>query len=178
MKIESLLLLFFLSGFQAFFAQETPVKDRLNLKLGYARNEVFGSIPTMNVKTEINYGIHTFLEIGPYLGYGGYSEVLEMEGHVFGTHPARSVFLGMNMNFHFLPFLVKKQDFRFDFYLSGKLGAVHVLPVKKYHMPGKFVTEYGIYGGMAFYLFKHVGVYAELGRGSYMDTRYGLSLKF
>ena len=64
-----------------------------------------------------------------------------------------------------------------DFYLSPKIGGFY------YWNPSTFTKnnnriDYGIYGGLAVYPFKHWGGFFEYGYGNYVQWRSGLSLKF
>ncbi len=186
-KIISILL-FFTIITEKSFSQDSCIKHRLNFKAGYARynegiwingiRETFG-----NYRIEANYGFQKYIETGIYLGYSkiDFAELDQSDSSHFGDE-CKVPFYGINLNFHLLPFIIKKEDFRFDFYLTGKFGGLYFsTPDYYYHHGHK--NEYGFGAGLSFYMTKHIGLYLEYCYGKYyfndnMKLRYGLTLKF
>jgi len=120
--------------------------------------------------------------------YGGYSTI-----HLFeqvspnGTrgYTRSGFFYGVNCNFHLLPYVMKKDDLRFDLYVTGKLGGVTIKSTKSYE-------EHCLGGGAAIYLFEHLGVFCEYTYGKFYNNpprhiferpvhnkvNFGLAVKF
>jgi hypothetical protein len=174
------------------YAQQYSIKERWNVKTGYGFYPNLGTITFFQgnishvIPIEINYGLFKFMEIGLYSGYTNIYTVSYLkidEDNIDGkTAKADVLFYGINANFHVLPFIVKKENFWLDLYLSGKFGGLytfteewghHSIPARGNRM------DYGIYGGLAIYLGKHVGFFGEYGLlSNYSKGRAGISLKF
>lgn len=163
-------------------AQDSYIKDRWNIKIGYSEytSMLLNVIPEKNdnYRIELNYGFHDEIEFGIYFGLS------KMEVSVPGSLPGsfesfnpKTYFYGINCNYNLLPLIIKEDDFRFDLYATGKLGGmiIHYIDQKQF--------EYSFGGGAAFYPLKHIGAFVEYtyGRYYYNDNkklRYGLSIKF
>jgi len=174
------------------YAQDSYIKNRWNIKAGYARyNKDFRQEKVGNYRIEVNYGILNHIEIGAYIGYSKFDYYREITAD--SIHKAYMVednntpFYGISFNFHILPFLIKKDDFRFDLYVTGKFGGIYFTKPAPFQYTFKFkegnIYEYGIGGGLSYYLGKHLGVFTEYCYGKYYfgdrnKLRYGLTLKF
>lgn len=178
------------------YAQDSYIKNRWNIKAGYARYKNGMSREKVgNYRMEVNYGILNYLEIGAYIGYSKFdyyhkiiADSLNSGGYSVGDN--NTLFYGASFNFHILPFLIKKDDFRFDLYVTGKFGGLYFTKPTPYRYTFNGPTfregqiyEYGIGGGLSYYLGKHLGVFAEYCYGKYYfgdknKLRYGLTLKF
>jgi hypothetical protein len=93
-----------------------------------------------------------------------------------------AIFYGINCGLQLLPFLIKEDDFRFDFYITGKFGGFYLSSPPNHFSHGTNL-EYSIGPGISFYLSKHLGLFAEYCYGKYYfndktNLRYGLTLKF
>ncbi|MFO7656540.1 MAG: outer membrane beta-barrel protein [Bacteroidales bacterium] len=174
------------------FSQDTYIKNRLNLKLGYARyttgiteysNNNIKELTVGNYRIEANYGILNYLEIGAYFGYSRFDFFLINWADTTAIKKRYNTpFYGVNCNFHILPFLIKKDDFRFDLYITGKYGGLYFTTPGNHNLHGH-QNEYGIGAGFSLYIWKHLGLYTEYSYGKYYfddknKLRYGLSLKF
>jgi hypothetical protein len=181
-----ILILFALSiPFLAVYSQDSYIKNRLNIKAGYAHNSNFLShsyrFVDANYRLEANYGFLKFLETGIYLGY----RWLDTYQKVDGVYHAKNVgvpFFGVVLNVHPLTFLIKRPDFRFDLYLLARYGGYYLATPENYLPPKGFYFQYHYGVGLAYYLTKHVGIFSEysyvnLWRPSW-GMRFGLSLKF
>jgi len=116
---------------------------------------------------EANYGFGRCVEAGPYFGLARYWYWGPIENNIRSGARIVSPFLGLQSNFHVLPLLIKKNDFRFDIYLTAKYGT-HYFNVAEGSSPQHgFYSEYGLGLGIAFYLFKHMGFYTEYSIGKY-----------
>lgn len=162
-------------------SQESYIKNRLAFKLGYANYQTNTSSEsagtwkyntTGNYQFEVDYGVLNFIESGIYVGYSSWF------GNSLYTY-------GGNINVHILPFIIQAKDFRFDAYLTGKVGGsthrFEFLTIS--NNTHNNMLEYGVGMGGAFYLFKHFGVFAEYSLGKYFfidnkKFRVGLSFKF
>ena len=127
-----------------------------------------------HIEVQMNRRLNKFLEAGLsaalYSGYDDYSSGFLNFGAVG--------------NWHFLPLLIDKENFRFESYLSGKLGIV------KYFQTNVNQTIWPRYYfgiGAAYYLTRHLGVYFEYGYdmpfteplkpGYYKEINVGVSVK-
>jgi hypothetical protein len=174
-------------------AQDSYIKGRWNAKLGYSSypqlgfklmSDIFENY-TPTLKGELNYGFFNNVEFGAYAGYsvvqtgiriGGITS--NQTGQAYGGQGASVAFYGVSANYQFLPHWVDSKDYRFDLYLSGKLGGLYRF-TKANAVPERgHQTDYGIYAGSAFYLKKHLGLFAEVGYGNFTNLRYGLTWKW
>jgi hypothetical protein len=150
-------------------AQNSYLKGRWNIKSGisfYPQRSDHDPKP-INLRFEANYGVGSVLEAGVYLGIGRYTYWLPLENNSRTALRTISPFYGIQTNFHLLPLFIKKNDFRFDFYLTGKYGGNYLnIPKGSDPQPGHH-TEYSFGGGLAFYLWKHTGFYFEYSIGKY-----------
>jgi len=184
--MKRILLSFIITNVLIFstFGQESYIKARWNIKAGYSiyKTQFFSSSNTVNnnnYRLEINYGFRNKTETGVYAGY---SRIMIYEPWTSGPpgsyvgSTVKAFFYGVNCNYHLLPLIIKEDDFRFDLYLTGKLGGISI--ERHGSQP-----EYSIGGGLAFYLFKHIGPFIEYSYGKFYyndhkKIRYGLSLTF
>ncbi|MDD4673404.1 MAG: outer membrane beta-barrel protein [Bacteroidales bacterium] len=164
------------------FAQVNTVPKRINAKLGFSLSDpedTDNNLP--NFRVEVNYKVVPFLEVGVYGGFGFYQAI---QREIVGSGISATISgyaasnYGLNANFHILPLVVKERKLRFDLYVSGKLGTINPEKTDASPLPDKFLSDYGVYAGAAYYLTRHFGVYGEFGYGSYTTIRYGLSFKF
>ncbi|MBN2815029.1 MAG: outer membrane beta-barrel protein [Bacteroidales bacterium] len=168
------------------------IRNRWNIKVGYARYSSGTKVndkwqKTGNLFLEGNYGILNFLETGIYMGYSCFEFYsVDVNGTSYSSENYFTPFYGINANFHVLPFIIKESDFRFDLYLAVKYGGKYfTTPANA--SPHGHKSEYGLGLGFSFYLFNHIGLYAEYGYGKYhfrevkkdnTKFRYGLTFKF
>ena len=168
------------------------IRNRWNIKVGYARYSTGTKVndkwqKTGNFLVEGNYGILNFLETGIYMGYSSFEFYsVDVNGTSYSSENYFTPFYGINANFHVLPFIIKESDFRFDLYLAAKYGGKYfTTPANA--SPHGHISEYGLGLGFSFYLFNHIGLYAEYGYGKYhfrevhkdnTKFRYGLTFKF
>jgi hypothetical protein len=120
-------------------SQTLSVKGRWNVKAGYSMYKLTTSTPRLiefdwtkssdiykrkwNVRVEANYGVLKWLEIGAYAGLMGYEYTpwtsLDYRNAVAPT-------FGINANVHILPFFVKNQNCKWDFYIPLKYGGNYI----------------------------------------------------
>lgn len=174
------------------FSQNSYIKNRWNFKVGYARyrtgitkyeSNKSKELTVGNYRIEANYGILNYLEIGAYFGYSRFDFFkINWADTTVSIKKYNTPFYGVNCNFHILPFLIKKDDFRFDLYITGKYGGLYFTIPGNHNLHGH-QNEYGIGAGFSFYIWKHFGLFTEYCFGKYFyddknKLRYGLSLKF
>ena len=188
------ILTFYSTSFGLIKAQESYISNRLNIKIGYSNysegykinNEIQ---TTPHLRLECNYGLFQFLETGAYLGISSF-EITGGTREEYSKDEYLTPFYGININFHLLPFFIKANDFRIDFYLAGRFGGRYITTPDNYYYNGHY-NEYGIGPGISFYLLKHVGIFTEfyLGKFHFKEfvsenikdndmIRFGLSFKF
>ncbi len=171
-------------------AQDSIIKGRWNVKLGYSRIQTGTSGPrkvtTGHLRGEVNFGFLKFVEAGIYSGTTKFDlYVLEPSTYeIIDFHESYVPFYGINANIHLLPFLIKNHNnFRFDIYATSKIGGVSFLYPREYKSRNFHKLEYGAGLGLSFYLWDHVGFFAEHTWGDYIyrnntEFRYGLTFKF
>ena len=162
------------------------INGRWNIKAHYSAYNNIGlsynesSSPVF--QCEVNYGVLNFLEVGLYGGNGRIKteEIFSIENDFSysGGGRANALFYGLNANIHLLPFIIKAEKFRFDIYLSGKMGGLYYLTKENIYPAPGHVFDYGFYAGSAFYLGQHWGIFGEYGFGNHVKYRVGLSFKF
>jgi len=168
--------------------QESYINGRWNLKAGYSRYETgtFQNgkmLKTGNYRIEGNYGVTNYIELGTYLGFQKIEipSINWTDSSVIDNSFVNPLY-GINANLHLFPFIIHQKDFRFDLYVTGKFGGVYYNTPDNYYLHGNMV-EYGIGGGASFYIWDHLGLYAEYCYGKYYfrdnkNFRYGLTFKF
>lgn len=189
-KIIILLLLGAVTGIKV-FGQDSYIKNRWNIKAGYTRYKTGSYIgnneeTTGNYRIEVNYGFSNYIETGAYFGGSRFEYYQPIDSMSFIPKGYFVPFYGGNCNFHLLPFLIDKENFRFDLYITGKFGGFVIKDKRSgdsFHR-----VEYALGTGACFYLWKHVGLYSEYCYGNYLFSedsfiahtkfRYGLTLKF
>jgi hypothetical protein len=169
---------------QDVFSQSSYIKNRWNFQVGYIPDSRKDVSPKANqFRASANYGILNFLEIGAYLGGSNYLQFSRPPQT--GIRDAYAPVYGINVNAHLLPFLMKKEDFRFDLYLATKFGGYYYSGKETDYFQGAY-WQYFIGGGVAFYPFDHLGLFAEYGHEnkalyngiSHNTLQIGVSLKF
>lgn len=195
-------------------AQNYSNKNRWNTKLSLSVNKtnkiysqrdlLTGFKPRLNVRTECNYGVLNWLELGCYLGF-----MRHQTEH--GPCIAFAPTFGMNVNVHLLPFWVKNKDCRWELYLTAKYGgaylinysptpydAIHIYPSASRGYDSSFFYaepnynhyrhEFGVGIGGGVYFWDVFGIYFETLVGqysyfpelfnSYYTIRAGVEFKF
>lgn len=199
--VHSLCFVVFLCPFVSTpsFGQASYIKNRWTIKTGFARNNsgitgVPEGVFAGNLRAECSYGISNFIEAGAYLGYSIIDVYTNMIFNSSGFRTSASVegysmpSYGIGVNFQVLPLFIKKDDFRFDYYITARYGGNYITSPKDYYWHGAY-SEYGIGNGFAFYPLPHVGIYIEYSFGKYhlnkeiepkenSKLRYGLIFKF
>ncbi len=175
MKSKLLLIWFLCSicGISA-SAQYSYIKGRYNIKFGYSSYPKEGTYDhrVPNYRIQVDYGLLKYLEVGVYSGYSRFTCYNLMGGSDY-NHPANTLFYGVNLNFSPLAFIVKANDFRFDLYLTAKYGGHYKFIPENYSLP-RHMAEYSVGVGAAFYVWKHIGLFAEYNYGyfNYFVTVY------
>ena len=173
------------------YCQESFNKGRWRGKIGYARYYNGGlkngtkKTRDSNIRLEVNYGKTDYIEAGIYFG-GFTTDVLSQYSDGSYYIEDKSVLsYGINTYFQLIPFFIKDDNIKIDLYLSGKYGFRSMIAPTS-HYKGKVNPEYGIGCGVAYYPWRHIGLYVECGFGKYeygsysdrFESRYGLSFKF
>ena len=134
------------------------IKDRWNIKAGYSisLDSFLKNNPHNNKKynLELNYGFFNNLEAGIYGGYSRIYAVKQISSTGYLGYRTDEYFYGVNCNFHLLPYLIKKDDLRFDLYVTGKVGGATIKSTRSYE-------EHCIGSGATIYLWKHIGIFGE-----------------
>jgi hypothetical protein len=174
--------------------QESNHALKIGIKIGYTQLIDGNSLdPKMrssiseykkHFRFETNYCLSKNIEIGGYIGYSSFWGYIQdpIDTFLLHNHDYKTLFYGLNTNFHILPFFIGAKDFRFDLYVTGKVGGMRYFGEDGSKVKGN-MTEYGAGPGMCFYPTKHIGIFAEYSFGKYRaweKRRFlaGLSLKF
>jgi hypothetical protein len=180
------------AGITNTYSQNSYFKGRWNLKLGYSS---YHEIPidgekknfTGNYRFECNYGLLDNLEPGFYFGYSRFNRLNGLSQ----TKKYHTPSYGLSVNFHILPFFANDKEFKFDLYLIGRYGGIYLNTPSDYQWNGHY-DEYCSGGGLALYMWRHLGFYMEYSYGKYhfldmaelntmernTKVRYGISFKF
>jgi len=167
-------------------AQNYSIKDRWTLRLDYSPYKVdyLGQKP-QNFRAEVNYGLLDYLEVGAYLGYCQYlaselATITDPIGKYYNIISAPVPSYGLSTSLHVLPLFLKKKDFWMDLYFKGEFGGYSIISKKGYDFYSEWKNgiEYGVFGGLAVYPLKHIGLFAEYGYGNKSNMKFGLSYKF
>jgi hypothetical protein len=179
-------------------AQDATKIRKFSFKLGYSKYKdtefTFYSIShkndmtllneVSNIRLSANYRLTNFIEVGAFWGYSLYKTMIPFDIDSLGrpngysSENSNSLMYGINSNIHILPFFIEKDKSRIDVYCSLQYGGIYLFEPEGGINTKKNYSEYGLYGGLAFYPFRHLGIYAEFGYAKYADLRYGLSLQF
>jgi hypothetical protein len=174
-------------------AQNSYIKDRLNIKIGYNHypwmgDHIWPSAFSSKTYTpagivEANYGLLNFLETGAFLGFSmyerSYDTILDSLVHSSSFDLKPMIFYGVVVNLQLLPFVIKRDKCMFDLYISSKFGGIYFADKNKSYLDRKrSQIDYGIYGGVAMHPFKHWGLFYEYGFGNYVKWKTGVSLIF
>jgi hypothetical protein len=180
-------------------AQNSFIKGRWNGKFGiyWLPKADENSAIRPAVRFEANYGVSKYIEAGLYAGaafpQGMIYKFTDNSISGYGTFTVMPTY-GINVNFHPLPLLIEKENFRFDLFIAAKLGG-HYCSIAEGNVPTHGnMAEYGLGLGFSFYIFQHWGLFAEYSYGQYdyfdeakfsfrnpvppTALRYGLTMKF
>ncbi|ASB48566.1 hypothetical protein [Alkalitalea saponilacus] len=117
--------------------------------------------------------------------YGGYNDMWQSNsvwtgsGFHTSTGTSSTYHFGLQYKAHLMPLFVPGRQSRIDLYSKAKLGRVvsggdsNIV----YNPPRSF-TDYGVYAGMAFYVFGNFGLFAEYGFGVVSEKTFGLTKRF
>jgi hypothetical protein len=193
-KVQSLFFLFFLIS-SVGQAKDSYIKDRINVKIAYCSYPWMGDISydlygSSRSKTftpvgiiEANYGLLNYLETGAYIGFSMYERAYVTSRDSNSIHVTPSlkpmVLYGVTCKLQLLPLIIRRDKFFLDVYLSSKLGGIYFVDKNTGDFSRKRSQfDYGIYGGVALYPFRHWGFFYEYGYGNYLKWRAGLSLRY
>ena len=121
--------------------QTYSIKGRWNTKLSLSYNRInrpngnphilFDNIPAhpiqtmLNARADCNYGVLNWLELGGYIGYTRYINILRQMNDDFRKSFAPT--FGVNVNVHLLPFWVKNKNCRWELYLTAQYGGTYLI---------------------------------------------------
>ena len=160
-------------------AQTTQFKPFWNTKLSFYTAESQFANKISFLELSGSYRIKRSLDVGLFTGYGKVSW-LNNGGNVYEN----VINLGINANFHILPFFIKADNLKPDIYMSGKLGGAFTESSRDYYNndKNKFRMIYGVHLGFAYNFGKHFGIFIEPGVQKLNDiefnTHVGLSYRF
>lgn len=170
------------------YGQDTTYTSRNNIKVGYSRyltNILRDNKPTYykNLKLEFSYRVFNQLETGVYIGVSKFnSNSINLLDTTLMSKRHPALFYGITFNYDILPLIINNNESRFEFYLTGKLGAFF-LKLPNGYFPNGNNLEYAGGIGVSFYIFNNLGIFSEYTIGKYFfedydNFKYGLSLKF
>ena len=142
---------------------DSYIKNRWTIKAGffvYPGRHSVGSISN-DFRIEADYGLLKNLETGVYLQGGMCTALVPIDSSSFTSYKRFVPSIGISLNFHPLPFIIKRDDFRYDLYFLGRYEMAY------YPFPEGYIPARGLYLecrhgiGMAYYFSKHAGFFAE-----------------
>ena len=164
-------------------AQNEPAKENWKLKATFARFNTGTTFSTRggnfekyiigNFRVEANYIFNRAIEAGVFTSY---SQTTLDPSSVFSTTRSHIMFYGGATNVQLLHFFLKKEGLRPEVYLRGEVGGNYY--TTPFRGDSAHHLDYGIGGGVAYYLWKSVGLNLEYTYGAGMRLRYGVSFKF
>jgi hypothetical protein len=195
MNKKLILLLLLTATLNHLSAQNSHIKDRLTIKIGYQHYPWMGNdgngamripknfYPALYV--EANYRLYKFWEAGLDLG-GSLYERVDYSGMGVGPRPylcdvalKPMITYGINSKLKLLPLFFKRNFSFLDIYVSSKLGGIYFVDrIESRYARKLSQLDYGVYGGVAVRPFKRWGLYYEYGFGNYVKWKTGVSLKF
>ena len=143
--------------------------------MGYSNDRVQTDLNNKTFLIHITHGMTNYLEAGLYSGYG-------VENSEFLVY-SNSVYYGITLRYHLLPYIIKSNDFRLDVYTTGKYGGFYrigkLFPDRKNY----FGKEFGIGAGVSLYPWRHFGFFCEYIAGNIYFTsnhqwKFGVKVKF
>ena len=142
------------------------ILHRWNIKAGYSFSlgqlVKYDPYRTKKYNLELNYGILKNIEAGVYGGYSRIQMWQQLSSTGYMGYRTGAFYYGINCNFQLLPYLFKKDDLRFDLYISGKLGGVAIKTSHNYE-------EHCLGAGATIYLWKHLGIFGEYYYGKFYN---------
>ncbi len=163
-----------MASVQANASQKSPssasgvsnIKDRWNVKTGYSvftgKGAKYDPYKDGRYCLELNYGILDYVEAGLYGGYTRIQMWEQVSSAGYVGYRADAYIYGVSCNFQLLPLVIKKDDLRFDLYISGKLGGLTLNSKKSYE-------EHSVGAGATFYLFRNFGFFGEYYHGKFYN---------
>ena len=120
-----------------------------------------------NVRIELNYGVLKWLEVGGYFGLMSYKSINMKdfhsgEIHILGALDETAIIptFGVNANVHILPFFVKNEKCKWDFYIPVRYG-------------GFYLTKWGEWRGEEYgVLVPELGTWDEVKNGAPKWNKY------
>jgi hypothetical protein len=169
-----------------------------DVKLGFQKYPWMGDIPYFGREQlnytpvgyfEANYRVFNNIDIGANFGFSLYKNAdfceLEQAMKGEGAYPVLTPLslkpllnYGINLNIFLLPMIFQSDLRIIDLYVSSKIGGIYFSGRnKEVVFFERSLFDYGIYGGVAVFPFKHWGFYYEYGYGNYIRWKVGLNLK-
>ncbi len=148
--------------------------------------------PQYNI--ELGYDITKHMTISGYFAGAavGFNKLTDIDSlntsFDVSVEGRRTYSYGLNLKYHLLPLLLKRDNLRLDIYATGRLGVITCYEYQLIDDNWQKVwlnpeLEYGIGVGSAYYFSKHWGIFGEYYLGNFYNnslTRWkaGITLKF
>jgi hypothetical protein len=176
-------------------------KDKVIIKIDFCNYPWMGDV-SYNVKGfktntpalqfETDYKFLNYLETGIYWGFSFYEHVdfspLDKEDKdILSDNTTMSIeqqwkpmfVYGISADLQLLPLILKSNNSFIDLYISSKYGTIYFADKNKsVYSRKRSQMDYGVYGGIAIYPFKYLGLYYEYGTGNYLKWKTGLRFRF
>lgn len=162
-------------------AQDSIKNRRFSLQLGTSKYHYLPSVTpdgpsiygSANVNLNLNYRISKHFSVGGYFAYmSGKSVFDSSKGSATPTY-----FYGLNGYYHISPYFITNESPKLDVYVKGTVGLSKL-------KPQAYITGYppdftwGAYVGVAYYPWKRLGFFGEIGYGNTSIGQLGVSFKF
>ncbi|RLD48472.1 MAG: hypothetical protein DRI97_18875 [Bacteroidetes bacterium] len=155
-------------------AQENPERFKIKTGASFHRTALWrGPIAHVAGRLTLDYFVSKNVEVGIY---GAYIEYKSDFDHSPDTPLAT---YGMELNYHFFPYLQKTKEHSWDLYISGKLGGYYAFfPETWQTVTRKHRLDYGAYLGLGYSFSNYLAPYLEIGYGELCIMELGLSFTF
>lgn len=156
------------------YSQESSNRNGLTLQLGTKGHRYYTKKLTRDhFGLNLNYRFSNHFELGGYLSYlhvkDDFTDSEIKNGY--------SLFYGINGYYHLSPYFVKQDPLKLQVYLKGSLGGYRVLYTELGDPARYNYLDWGGYLGVAYYPWKRVGFYGEVGYGTRSLGEFGISIK-
>ena len=156
-----ILLAWLIFSISSFAQDDSYIKGRWTVNLGIVPDiEYFkhGVFPRNQLMLSTHYGFGKYLEVGGYCGISKYA-YFNQDYDYMGMR--NKIMYGLSAKAHLLPIVIDAQDFRFDLYVNTRTGIDHFSGANSLYQKNVFRFHGG--AGLAFYPYKHLGLFTEYG---------------
>lgn len=174
--MNRLFFIFSLNLLLLVFSPEAFAQSRANIRIGGSLYDSWVSDKNnyFAVKASFNYRVLDFIEPGIELGYSKFSSSIS-------SFNPNAVYYLFKVNTYFTDLIFRGNDtHRFETYVALKYGGYYAFITDEYIdvLERENRPDYGLYLGIQYMIFRHIGIYAEGGFGNICNIQFGANLRF